>query len=970
MACIYYIGNKKYSETELKNYLIEEGGLDALLKVTEEPSSKTGIKNVISKQTRVNLALPDVNPPKLGTDAEVIAEGKKLVDDGDINPQVVVDRINSTNNKSMNVDEAKAMQYHMYQLGVAQDAIIKELSSENLSLEDKATLQGKLGQYNDLLDAATRANILAGTDWGQVGNVRQIQIDKNTFNPSRERAFIDEIYGGEMPADKKAQFDAIVKERNEAISEKIKLEEKLRNAEAELKLKEIKSSKKEKIDHKAKRANLIEELKKAKAEHEQELKDKGIQQMGGIGGIILTPKMVKIIGEIAADYAQEGYEKLEDVVNKVLEDVKDIMPGIDKKDVRDALALHEVQRLEKKAEKLEEKIKSGALAPEYIKLREKFETNTEWVKADQRIINAETKVRKMKIEALNSDRNNMQLAFMWGSKLVRASVLSGVNILYKLASALTIGGGLKRIPEQQIGRVYSKIFKGIAEKAPIEGYTYAKSEAKFYKEFFDYKKFWKNTIQILKEGETDFTKKMGKMPDVFLTELTMPGEQTGIKGKVKKALGVFERAITVPMNLHMVIKDPLKRSTFEASFENGLIWAEKNGLDINDPLVINSIENMAYKRANYEIFMESNKISELFNKQKSVWERSGTKGTAAKFVADFLIPVSTVPTNIVRRLITTSPAGLVRGGLKVEKAYREGVENLKPEEADIIMKQLKQGSLGTALWLTGWFGYAYFGGLYSKFDPNKKRMTGDLSSDEMEIGGKMVPKPIQHALPLEVIQLAATARRIYNNYSENAGKETTEALFYAGAGSIGALSEKIPTISTPVLFVESFGDPYKFEKLKEDMARRFKPQIFKDLGVINGGEMEKFIDKNTSTEGVFRNELKAYDRKGQPIEVNVDQFKKYKSALEEEQKRRLQWLYLNGAPVFDKAANRVVLKKFEDLTPDEKDKAVTHAKTMATKEMKSEFLGEKRQSAKEKRMKSKLEDAMEKEEKKYQKSIK
>lgn len=969
MACKYYIDGREFSEAELKKYLIEEGGFDALMK-SKEPSASTGIKNVISRQTRSDLALPSVEAPKLGSDAQVIAEGKTLVDNGTIVPQEVVDRINDTNNKSMNTDEAKAMQYYMYQLGVAQDAIIKELAQEGISLEYKATLDGRLGQYNDLLDAATRANILAGTDWSNVGNIRQIQIEKNTFNPSRERVFIDEAYGGKMPAEKKAEFDAIVKERDAAIAEKIKIEEQLRNQEAQNKVNEVKKSTKEKIDHKQKRAELLAELKAAKAEHEQQMKDKGIQQMGGIGGIVLTPKMIKIIGEIAADYAKEGAEKIEEIIDKVLAEVKDIMPGIDKKDIRDAIALHEVPKLEKKAAGLEKKIETGKIAPEYIKLKEKFETNNEWVKANQRVVNAENKIRKMKIEAFNSNRSKLQLAFMWASKLTRASVLSGLNVLYKLASAATIGGALKRIPEQQIGRVYSKIFKGIAEKAPIEGYTYAKSEAKFYRDFFDPKKFWKNTIQILKEGQTDFSSKMGKMPDVFLTELTIPGEQTGMKGKFKKLLGGFERTITIPMNLHMVIKDPLKRATFEASFENGLIWAEKNGLDINDPLVINSIENMAYKRANYEIFMESNKFSELFNKQKSVWERSGSAGGAAKFLADFFIPVSTVPTNIVRRLVTTSPAGLTRGLAKSADAYRKGIENLKPEEADIIMKQLKQGSLGTALWLAGWFGYAYFGGLYSKFDPNKKRMTGDLSSDEMEIGGKMVPHAVQHALPLEVMQLAATARRIYNNYSENAGKETLEALFYAGVGSIGALVEKLPGIATPVLMAEAVEDPYKYEKLKEDLGRRFKPQLFKDIGAINGGEMEKFVEKNSSVDGVFRNELKAYDKKGKPREISVDEFKGYKKALEEEQQRRLQYIYLNGFVVADKAQNKPVLKKFADLTPDEKAEAVKIEKANASQYVKDELLGEKRMTGKEKRTKTRLSDAREKQEKKYLKDIK
>lgn len=970
MACKYYIDGKEFSEAELKKYLTEEGGLDALMK-PKEPSASTGIKNVISKQTRSELSLPNVEPPKLGSDSQVIAEGKQLVESDTVKPEEVVNRINETGNKSMNTDEAKAMQYYMYQLGVAQDAIIKELATEDISLEYKATLQGRLGQYNDLLDAATRANILAGTDWSNVGNIRQIQIEKNTFNPSREKAYIDEAYGGKMPADKKAEFDAIVKERDAAIAEKIKLEEKLRNQEAQNKVNEAKKTKpKEKVDHKQKRSELIEALKAAKAEHDQYMKDKGIQQMGGIGGIVLTPKMVKIIGELAADYAKEGIEKVEEIIDKVLSEVKDIMPGIDKKDIRDAIALHEVPKLEKKAEGLEKKIESGKIAPEYIKLKEKFETNNEWVKANQRVVNAETKIRKMKIEAFNSDRSRLQLAFMWGSKLVRASVLSGLNVLYKLASAATIGGALKRIPEQQIGNVYSKVFKGLAEKAPIEGYTYAKSEAKFYREFFSPKKFWKNTMEILREGQTEFSSRMGKMPDIFLTELTIPGERTGLKGKFKKALGIFEKTITVPMNLHMVIKDPLKRATFEASFENGLVWAEKNGLDINDPLVVNSIENMAYKRANYEIFMESNKFSELFNKQKSVWERSGSTGGAAKFLADFFIPVSTVPTNIVRRLITTSPAGLVRGLAKTEAAYRKGIENLKPEEADIIMKQLKQGSLGTALWLAGWFGYAYFGGLYSKFDPNKKRMTGDLSSDEMEIGGVMMPHPVQHALPLEVMQLAATARRIYNNYSENAGKETIEALAYAGVGSIGALAEKIPVIATPVLMAESIQDPYKYEKLKEDLSRRFKPQLFKDIKGINGGEMEKFVDKNSSVDGVFRNELKAYDQKGKPRDIGVEEFKDYKKALEEEQKRRLQYLYLNGYVVANKATNKPILKKFDQLTADEKAEAVKLEKAKASDSVKEKFLKEKRMTGKEKRAKTRLSDAREKQEKKYLRDIK
>jgi hypothetical protein len=86
--------------------------------------------------------------------------------------------------------------------------------------------------------------------------------------------------------------------------------------------------------------------------------------------------------------------------------------------------------------------------------------------------------------------------------------LSGYNVLGKLASAATIGGAAKRIPEQAIGYIYGHAFKGIAEKAPIEGMMNANAEAKFYKEFFNPKTFVKNAWEILKSGESPLSKNL------------------------------------------------------------------------------------------------------------------------------------------------------------------------------------------------------------------------------------------------------------------------------------------------------------------------------------------------------------------------------------------------------------------------------------------------------------------------------
>jgi predicted ATPase len=97
-------------------------------------------------------------------------------------------------------------------------------------------------------------------------------------------------------------------------------------------------------------------------------------------------------------------------------------------------------------------------------------------------------MQKIKSVAYNSKKSMYEKALLWVTKALRAGVLSSYGVVVKLASAIFTGGIIKRIPEQTIGMVYSKIYKGIAEKAPIEGFVYGKSEVKFAEEFFNPKK--------------------------------------------------------------------------------------------------------------------------------------------------------------------------------------------------------------------------------------------------------------------------------------------------------------------------------------------------------------------------------------------------------------------------------------------------------------------------------------------------
>jgi len=952
---------EKFNKRELIKQLEELAG--------EKVPFVSGIKNVLSEKTRTQLNLPSIEIPNLGIKTNNLLEGKRLVDSGEINPEELVDRILNTTDKGTNTQEAQVMQYYTRQLNTAQDNVINALAVEKITLNERLDLLGKLGQFGDKLDQVTEANILSGGDWGLVGNIRQEVYDEG-YNPVKDRAAIKEIYGGKIPDNIKVEIDKANKERDDALIEMAKREEIIKQQEAQLKIQEVAKTKVgEKIDHKKVRADLIAELKEAKDEHLKKLGNKGIQQMGGVGGIFLTTKMIKIIGKIAADYVKEGYENLEDVISKVYDEVKDFIPNISKKDIRDSLVLHEAGKIEEKATKAEkqaEKYRKEGVPSKSAsrKLKEKFESDDAWVKSRQRLSNANKKIQQIKSVAYNSKKNMYEKALLWVTKALRAGILSSYGVVVKLASAIFTGGIIKRIPEQAIGMVYSKIYKGIAEKAPIEGFVYGKSELKFVEEFFNPRKLAKNTWQILKEGQSDLSKRVGDMVYEDLTEITMPGEQkTKLLKALKTGLKVTDMILSLPGNSHMMIKDPLKRATYYASYENALIWAEKNGLDINDPLVINSIENAAYKRANYEIFLEDNALNRKFKKWKNEQEPT------IKALVDFVIPISTVPTNIVRRVFSTSPLGLAKGIYEAEvarKAIKKSIDNLETEQADAIMRQLKQGTLGTALWMLGWFGYASFGGLYTKFDPNKKREEGDLLSDEMEINGIKIPKPVQHAVPLEVLQMAATSRRIYENYVDNKGVSSITALTAAALGSIGSMAEQVPVIATPVLLAESIQEPSKFEKLKEDYATRLQPRILQQLGIVGDSDEEKFIKKHVTGDNVYKNDLKAFDKKnGKPIEVTSELFLKYKEELGKEQSKRLKYMYDNGAVASDGRQ-----KPFSDLTANEKTTEITRLKRIATEKIKDNILGEKTMTVKEAIKESKLQQARYFFEKKYQRAIK
>lgn len=97
-----------------------------------------------------------------------------------------------------------------------------------------------------------------------------------------------------------------------------------------------KGTKKTHDDFVKERKSYLDELIDLKEKAEQKLKDQGIQKMGI--GFTFTGDMAKVVGKIVKSLVEEGTDKLEDVIKNVHEQLKDIFPGIEEKDVHDIIA--------------------------------------------------------------------------------------------------------------------------------------------------------------------------------------------------------------------------------------------------------------------------------------------------------------------------------------------------------------------------------------------------------------------------------------------------------------------------------------------------------------------------------------------------------------------------------------------------------------------------------------------------------
>ena len=221
----------------------------------------------------------------------------------------------------------------------------------------------------------------------------------------------------------------------------------------------------------------------------------------------------------------------------------------------------------------------------------------------------------------------------------------------------------------------------------------------------------------------------------------------------------------------------------------------------------------SYKAANRSIFLQDNRVASGFNAALSALEKKGESGhpsPGGKVLATigrFIFPVTRVPVNIAAETLQYV-GGSVSGSVRAINAIRKGLDTLTPDQADLIMRELKKGSVGMAALLLGYMAYQSVGGVYEQ---GKKPKPGDIKPDAARLFGVDIPANLLHHPILNTIQLGATVHKTAEEKlrkGDPAPQGVTAGLLAASWG----LADEVPFIQGPHRLFGGLANPYTREK--------------------------------------------------------------------------------------------------------------------------------------------------------------
>jgi hypothetical protein len=781
--CEYIVNNKRYTEAEFKNFLLD-GGLDSLIKpegakvVTMEPPTEPpsevplpegADQDLIKMANEVNDAFVE---GKFGLDAldqivgklqdtnlkNIIAQVKAKLE---INPDLAKqtrDRLLATKEGS-EFDQAVLM-YDLANLKGREAKLQKEILSSTDPEQIQQYQDQVLKIQNDMMDNAL-ANKMIGRTASTIFRLRQLWVNKDLTIVDMREQYMASKGLKELTKEQEAEinevYNDIKKAKDELEKARIELE-KAREEAAKLrieteKLDELKNKSNEQA--KKDRSKSANEKVQKSNERIQQSKD-NLKNLGGQLSAGFNPLIAVEIAKIAAEKVYQGVVKFDELVQNVYDDVKGLIPGFTKEDV----ANHLLTKMNKDGN-----LEPTLLSADYNNLKKSLDKSEATIRKKVDTYNAAQKeVAKKYFEWQKGRRQDMMSNKPVKDRVIdsilrfqRFAVLSYPSTFVKLFGAVANGLLLKPI-RFATGKLIKLVAPKVAEKAPVWGDPQWNSISKYYSEFL--KSF---SLSNLKENFSGLDSKellYGRpmMYDEFASAsgwMEMPGRSHGyVKSFIKNPEFAYANQQQINFNITKMAEITEKLSDKNLTPEEKLSLEELyNNYDVTNENVIERMNKISLDHAKWSILMNENKFTDKF---ASFVRDNGTVGAVLRSE----LPIVRIPLNFLGRSFAVK-YGLVRaligksgkesgklGGTNfpgiAELAYK-GTKDLTETQADLLSRTLQLGTIGASFFALGYF--------------NSKNVEKN-EDGSYEVMGKHVPKNLIHIPEYEsIISGAETAHK-------------------------------------------------------------------------------------------------------------------------------------------------------------------------------------------------------------------
>lgn len=772
------------TKDELVDYLLKQD-LSEFESVFKEPKT-TSIKNVVTAQERADKGLEEVEVVAKRTMGEVFEKGKKMVENGEIDPRTLAMEM-TKKARPLLPEESAALLYDRMRI----QNQYKKKNAEYLTEKNpirKDILEAELNQIEALGLINDEAARKTGYEQGLGLAVRNMIIKEDYSLLNQLAKYKDANNGEELSPEIKKRLSENIDKLEEAqkkieeYEKQIKDLQARKNVESEVK-KTPKKLNKTDADFKIERESIFKSIK--------DKWDKASKGEGGLTAVPLpysaqlaaiSPDVLKLV----KSYAEQGIIKLDDIVSDLHDNLSKLIPEITKKDVKDILA---GEYTEKKT------------PPPPDREKMKLQANVNKIKNQ---IELEKQIIKRK------QRTGLKKATDYFQKWRRFALLSGAKVLGKIGLAGTVRATVTTPIESAIGTILGKLpgISKIAKGAPREGGFNPKAEAKAFAQFVD-KATYQDIRETLKTGR-------GELEELHDKKLYPSDGWLDFFGQ-----------------LHAAIKVLPKRAEYFRSLEIRGQKAIEQGLDITDPLVQQDIAAQAYVDAQRAIYMQENYVTELYKSNVRKLENTKGLGKPAAEILKFLLPIIKVPTNYV-----AEESSYILGGFKALYALRKGISELTPEENDYVMRALKKQGVGAAFLALGYLNPQAVGGYYSG-----KRKRGDLEAGDLKVFGISMPHWALHTPLLEALQFGATIRRARGKAKAKDINKWTGVL-PATKGVLG----QIPFVSTPDQILRALKTKDGFFKYLNGQAQSvIEPQLIKEAAEWTDYKDGKAVKRDPKT---------------------------------------------------------------------------------------------------------------------------